>query len=67
MIVARITGMLEPAVSIKKIAKGIDKSAAYLLSFPLSLIRREVLMNILAIQKKKAVMIPILDPDIASM
>ena len=67
MIVARITGMLEPAVNMKRIAKGIEKSAAYFLSSPLSLIRMEVLKSILAIKKKKAVTIPIFDPDMASM
>ena len=40
MIVARIIGMLEPAVNMKRIAKGIEKSAAYFLSSPLSLMKK---------------------------
>ena len=65
MIVALIVGMLDPAISMNVIAKGIAVSAAWRISSPLNL---NVLMRPMrnrAIIKKKAVTIPMFDPEIA--
>ncbi len=54
MMAARIVGMLDPAVSIKRKTKGIEMRAADRLSSPLSLMESESLMSILANKKEKS-------------
>ena len=58
MMVARMVGMLEPAVTMNMKAKGIDRRAANRMSSPLCLSRDDVRMSSRARKKKKAVTTP---------
>jgi hypothetical protein len=62
--VALMVGILDPAMSMNTKAKGIVTSAAYRVSSPLSRSVRMRPMRNRVIKKKKAVTIPILDPEI---